>query len=94
MTTEKTKVNTCKVKARILELGLTQEGVAKDMGIDYATLNLKINNKRRIYMDEVATLCKILDIKNPPELKEYFGLDFLIILPSRENATNESGGGA
>lgn len=94
MTMEKTKVNTCKIKARILELGLTQEGVAKDMGIDYATLNLKINNKRRIYMDEVATLCEILDIKNPPELKEYFGLDFLVLMSSRENATIENGGGA
>lgn len=96
MTTEKNKakVNTCKVKARILELGLTQDGVAKDMNLDYSTLNLKINNKRRIYMDEVYNLCEILDIKTPTDLKEYFGLDFLNLISSRENATIESGGGA
>lgn len=96
VTTKKTKakVNTCKVKARILELGLTQEGVANDMKLDYSTLNLKINNKRRIYMDEVYDLCKILDIKTPTDLKEYFGLDFLNLIPSRENATIISGGGA
>lgn len=87
-------VNSHKVKSRIFELGLNQENIAKSMNIDYSTFNLKINNKRRIYMDEIAELCKILELTTPAELKEYFGLDFLIISESCENDTNENLGGA
>lgn len=83
-------VNTRKLKSRILELGLTQAIVADYMGLDSSTLNLKLNNQRRIYMDEVANLCFILDIKTPSDLKEYFGLEFLILTSSRENATIET----
>ena len=60
------------------ELQITQESLAEYMGIDYSTLNLKLNNKRRIYADEVAKLCRILKITTSAELREYFGLDFLI----------------
>lgn len=80
-------VNTQKVKARIIELGLTQEGVAQEMGLNYVTLNLKINNKRRIYLDEVIKLCKILKVTTSKELKELFGIYFLF--DSRENATTK-----
>lgn len=87
-------VNSHKVKSRIFELALSQESIAKDMDMDYSTFNLKINNKRRIYMDEVAKLCKILELTSPSDLKEYFGLDFLNIPSSCENDTNEMLGGA
>ena len=80
-------VNSKKVNARIVELELTQEIVAKELDIDYSTLNLKINNKRRIYVEEMAKLCKVLNITTPAELKEYFGLDFLIVFDSCEKAT-------
>lgn len=66
------------------ELKLTQEEVAKDMGLDYSTLNLKLNNKRRFYFDEIAKLCEILQIKTRADLHECFGLDFLTIADSGE----------
>lgn len=80
-------VNSKKVNARIVELELTQEIVANELGIDYSTLNLKINNKRRLYIDEMVKLCNVLRITTPTELKEYFGLDFLIVFDSCEKAT-------
>ena len=70
-------VNSRKVKARIVELGFTQDDVAENIGMDVSTFNQKINNKRRIYIDEVAKLCDYLKINTTTELQEYFGLDFL-----------------
>ena len=86
-------INAHKIKTRIFELQLSQEEIAKTMSLDYSTLNAKINNKRRIYIDEVATLCKILHISTSTELKEYFGLDFLLDTKCK-NAPNEKLGGA
>lgn len=80
-------VNSKKVNARIVELELTQEIVAKELGIDYSTLNLKINNKRRLYVEEMVKLCDVLKIRTHTELKEYFGLDFLIVFDGCEKAT-------
>ena len=86
-------VNSLKVKARIMELGLNQDDVAKELGIDYSTFNLKINNNRRFYVDEVAKLCELLHIKTSKELRDYFGFDFLILTESRQNATEDMVGG-
>lgn len=85
-------VNTRKVKARVIELGLTQKDIAKDMGLDYTALNLKLNNKRRLYIDEVGKLCKILKIGTKEDLHDYFGIDFLVIPDFRQNAKQEVGG--
>lgn len=78
-TNKKFKVNTNKIKALIIERGLKQGCVAEEIGLNESTFNLKINNKRRIYMDEVIKLCMILDITTPSKLKECFNLDFLIL---------------
>lgn len=80
-------VRTYKVKARIMELGLTFFKVAEYLDIDVATLSLKLNNKRRIYLDEVVKVCEILEINTAEQLKEYFNLDFLILSQSHENVT-------
>lgn len=80
-------INTNKIKARIVELGLNQDSIAKEIGIDYSTFNLKINNKRRIYMDEVVELCKLLKINTPADLKDIFELDFLFVPKSCEKET-------
>ena len=69
----------------MFELKLTQEDVAKSMGLDPTTFNFKLNNNRRFYIDEVAKLCEILEIKTQVELREYFGLDFLSISNICEN---------
>ena len=46
-------VDTRKVKARMLVMGLTQPVVAELMGINVATFNMKINNKRRLYINQL-----------------------------------------
>lgn len=78
-------VDSHKIKTRMFELKLTQEDVAKNIGVDPATFNLKLNNNRRFYIDEVAKLCEILQINTNVELQEYFGLDFLSISNICEN---------
>lgn len=72
-------INTNKMKARIMELGLTQEDIADKVGINRSTFNLKITNKRRIYMDEVVKVCQALNISSVADLKDIFELDFLIV---------------
>lgn len=71
-------INAHKIKTRIFELQLSQDEIAKTMSLDVSTLNAKINNRRRIYIDEVAKLCDILQISTSDDLKEYFGLDFIL----------------
>lgn len=80
-------VKTNKVRARIVEMGLSYNSIAKEIDIDKSTLSLKINNKRPIYLTEVVSLCKILKIDTAEELKDYFSLDFLILPKSHENVT-------
>ena len=67
-------INTRKVRARMLLMGLTQPDVAQEMGINVATFNLKINNKRRIYMDEYFKLCEILKLNTTEEREELLGV--------------------
>ena len=67
-------VNTRKVKARMVELGLTQPIVADLMGINVATFNAKLNNNRRIYLDEYFKLCRILKLETAEEQKELLGV--------------------
>lgn len=54
--------NTSKLKARIIEMGLTQEQIAKILNISYQTLSYKINNKTDFKASEIQTLCEILNI--------------------------------
>lgn len=67
-------VNPRKIKARMLILGLTQPIVAELMGMNVATLNAKINNNRRIYLDEYFKLCDILKLNTAEERKELLGV--------------------
>ena len=67
-------VNSRKIKARMLILGLTQPIVAELMGMNVATLNAKINNNRRIYLDEYFKLCDILKLNTAEERKELLGV--------------------
>lgn len=67
-------IDTRKVKARMILLGLTQPAVAKEMGINVATFNQKLNNKRRIYMDEYFKLCEILKLHTTEEREELLGV--------------------
>ena len=67
-------IDTRKVKARMILLGLTQPDVAEAMGINVATFNQKLNNKRRIYMDEYFKLCEILKLNTTDEREELLGV--------------------
>lgn len=71
-------VNTHKIKTRMFELQVTRDEIAKKMSLDPATLSAKINNKRRIYIDEVKMLCDILELNTSQDLTEYFGMDFIL----------------
>ncbi len=64
-------INTNRIKARIVELGLTQHSMAKKMGLRQSTLSLKINGKRPLYLDEAQQIAAILDL-NIDEFKNYF----------------------
>lgn len=55
-------INSNKLKGLIKENGLTQEDVAKKLGIAQVTLSLKINNKRGLSLDEANQLATILKI--------------------------------
>lgn len=64
-------INTCKIKGRMVELGLNQNDVAKALKIAQCTLNQKVNNIRTLTLDEAEKLSVILKIKS--ELfTEYF----------------------
>ena len=67
-------LDTRKVKARMVMLGLTQPDVAKEMGINVATFNAKLNNSRRIYIDEYLKLCEILQLNTAAEREELLGV--------------------
>jgi len=64
-------VNTQRIKARIVEFGLTQKQVSELLGIGLSSFNLKLNNtgKRRFTLTEVQELMTILKIEDP---KDYF----------------------
>lgn len=56
--------NTLRLKAMMMEKGLTQEQLAKRLNISEQTMNYKINNKREFKASEIQALTKILDIPN------------------------------
>lgn len=64
-------VATDMIKQKIRESGRTQKAIADEMGISQATLSLKINNERPLYLDEACVLAEILGIK-----KEFFAYFF------------------
>ena len=57
--------DTNKLKAILVENGLTQKQVAEKIGISSTSLNYKISNKRPFNSDEMFRLCDILNIKEP-----------------------------
>ena len=64
-------VNTNKIKGLLREKGLTQEDVAKHLGINQSTANQKINNVRPMLLDEAEKLSAMLGI-DAGEFAVYF----------------------
>lgn len=56
--------DTNRLKAKIIESGLTQAKVAKMLGISYQSLSYKINNRVDFKATEINRLCKILNISD------------------------------
>lgn len=64
-------VNTKKIKARLVEIGLTQDDLARKMGLATCTINQKLNNIRPLKLSEANMIAKILDIDDI-DFKSYF----------------------
>ena len=67
-------IDTKKVKARMVLLGLTQQDVADLLEINVATFNAKLNGARRLYLDEYLKLCEILKLRTAEERRELLGV--------------------
>ena len=55
-------VNSAKLKGRIVELGLTQAEIARNLKVAQPTINQKINNIRPMDLDEAEALAGLLKI--------------------------------
>lgn len=63
--------NYAKLRGRIREVYGTQEAFAAVAGIKPATLTLKLNGRTDWKLDEIARICRVLDIP-PAEVHQYF----------------------
>lgn len=57
-------INANLIRAKIVENGMTQEQVAKEMGISAKTFSIKMNNGK-FGLHEAEKLIKILKIEEP-----------------------------
>ena len=63
--------NYSRLLGRIKECGYTQENLAKAIGVNKATLNVKLNNKGLFNVKEIDTICRLLDVSKS-EIGAYF----------------------
>lgn len=61
-------INANKIRARIMELGMTQKQVAKEIGMAEKTFSIKMNNGK-FGLDEADRMIEILKIDKP---NDYF----------------------
>lgn len=61
-------MNDRKIKAKMVELGITQRELAEELGISIQNLNAKLNGRAVFNIIEAACLTKILKIENPIEI--------------------------
>lgn len=60
-----------KLLGKIKEKGLTQETLAKNIGITPGSMSEKLNNKANFKQKEIFSICRVLDI-SINEIGEYF----------------------
>ena len=65
------KFNYSKLLGRMRECGFTQEQLAKEIGINKATLSVKLNNRFSFTQEEILAIGKLLNIPTS-EIGEYF----------------------
>lgn len=66
-------LDTRKIKGRMVELGLSQKDIAKELGIAQATASQKINGVRPLYLSEARKLSELLHIESGEFGKIFFG---------------------
>ena len=62
-----------KLKAKIVEKGLTVEKLAKHIGVTRSSLYRKLNNSQRITIGEVKCIKEALDMTNEEATDIFFG---------------------
>ena len=63
-----------KLRGKMTECGFTQAQLADKIGINKATLNVKLNGHYAFATDEILAICKELDIPTD-EISKYFFCD-------------------
>ncbi len=58
-------MNDRKIKAKMVELGVTQKDLAKVLGISVQNLNAKLNGRNIMNIEEAAKITKILKLDDP-----------------------------
>lgn len=58
---------TNKLKAKMVEAGITQAELAKILGISYQAMNYKINNRSEFKVSEIEAVASALKIRNKGE---------------------------
>lgn len=61
-------MNVRKIKAKMVELGVTQNDLARELGISVQNLNAKLNGRAIFNIAEAAKITNILKIENPIEI--------------------------
>lgn len=69
-------INSNKLKAKILEAGMTQGGLAEQIGLDSSSFSLKAAGKRNFTVQEVEKIATVLRIPTN-ELASIFFADYL-----------------
>ncbi len=61
-----------KIKARMVEKGMNQSRLATELGVGVSTISQKLNNERRITINEARKIQKILQIADEDFCKYFF----------------------
>lgn len=65
-------VELLKIKARMVEKGMNQSRLATELGVGVSTISQKLNNERRITINEARKIQKILQIADEDFCKYFF----------------------
>lgn len=61
-------MNDRKIKAKMVELGVTQKDLAHELGISIQNLNAKLNGRAIFNIEEAQKITNVLKIDNPIEI--------------------------
>lgn len=70
-------MNISKLRGKMAEAGISQRKLSKLTGIKLNTLNTRFTGKRDFSVEEVAAICKVLNITAPNDIAAIFFPDCL-----------------